>query len=265
MNEEYQITQKTGKNSDGNNIGIQNNYVGIPPEKAIEIVNKLFIENFPRLQEEALAVVQQRMDELQEKVFNQLAKMNTVNYNEFTDPDMQYAYYEAQKSYARFGTDELLNTLSDLIVSRVEKADNDYIKRVIDSAITTVGQLTTKQIDYLTVTFLIKNVKFGFIKDIETLKTLFNSIQSAFSPISMTGFSLLLSLGCLELNLDTASERTAKTYGLNKNEVKMIIPKEFDMVPADYAASDIGKMIAIMNTRKKTDYSFEIENFIICK
>ena len=262
MNEEYIIEQRTGNKSLGTNVGVQNVYNGISPEKAVEITNKLFIDNFPKLQEYAKEVINKRIDDLQEKVFKRLEGNKTINYNAFADPDMQYAYYEAQKNYARFGTADMLNILSELIVSRVENNENEYFKRVMDSAISIVGQLTKSQIDYLTVTFLLKHVNFGFVNNIDTLKKLFDEILTSFSPICQSGFSMLLSLGCLEINIGKVEDVIANSYGLNIEEIKEIMPKEFDLVPADYCTSDIGTVISIINAQNKTRFKFLFETFI---
>lgn len=262
MNEEYIIEQRLGNKSSGANIGVQNVYNGISLEKAVEITNKLFIDNFPKLQEYAKEEINKRILELQEKVFRQLENNKIVNFNAFADPDMQYAYYEAQKNYARFGTEDMLSILSDLIVKRVENTENDYLKRVIDSAITIVGQLTKSQIDYLTVIFLLKNVKINSVNNIEKLKELFDEIQEEFSPVCSSGISMLISLGCLEINLGEVEKTIAKTYGLNIEEIKAIIPKEFNLVPADYSTSDIGRVISIINAQNKLRYSFMFETFI---
>ena len=263
MNEEYIVEQRVGKRSNGKTIGVQNNYNGITPEKAVEITNKLFIDNFPKLQEQALELVNQRISELQNSIFERLRGTGFVNYGVFADPDMQYTYFEAQKSYARFGTDELLNILSSLIVSKAENSGNDYKKRVIDSAISIAGQLTKNQINYLTVTFLLKNAKFNGIETIEQLKIIYLTIEYGFSPINSSGFSLLNSLGCFDLNIGKIADVHTKVYGFQKDDILSVMPKAFELIPADYGASDIGKVIAITNANSKTKFNFNIDTFIV--
>lgn len=262
MYEEYIVEQNINRHSSGSNIGVQNIYNGISPEKAIEITNKLFFDNFPKLQAQALEVVNQRMDEFQKELFEKLSQNPKINYSVFTDPDMQYILYDAEVNYARFGTEQLLNNLSSLIQARIEHNENDYLKIIIDSAIKVVGQLSIEQIDYLTVTFLLKNVRYYQIKNLSDLKNHYTYILSIFNNINNQGISLLLSNGCLEIHLGNVYERDAKQYGFDKQEVEEIMPQEFKKISGDYSTSDIGTVIAIINAEKKTKYNFNLEEFI---
>lgn len=53
MSNETKIIQKAAIGSDTTQIGSQNNYYGITAEKASELAIKLFMDNFPKLQEDA--------------------------------------------------------------------------------------------------------------------------------------------------------------------------------------------------------------------
>lgn len=263
MSEEYVIKQSTGKNATGDNIGVQNNIYGISPEEAIKITNKLFIDNFPKLQEQAMATVNQRFDEFQETLFRKLSENPNINYGVFAEPDMQYVLYEAEMNYARYGTEELLETLSSLLQKRIEFSNQDYIKIVIDSAIKIVGQLTQQQIDLLTLTFLTKVVKFGRVKTLNDLERVYNYISSIVTVENNGGFSMLLSCGCLQLGLDSVQQRAANSYGFKKEEVAKILPKSFRFVPPDYDTSDIGNAIAIINAQNKgIELNLSFEMFI---
>ena len=57
-------------------------------------------------------------------------------------------------------------------------------------------------------------------------------------------------------------EVLAKTYNMNKEEVKSICPKLFLNVPADYGLSYVGRVIAIMNVENKTGQTLSLETWL---
>lgn len=64
MSNETKIIQKAAMGSDTTQIGSQNNYYGITAEKASELAINLFMDNFPKLQEDAKRVAKERAEEL---------------------------------------------------------------------------------------------------------------------------------------------------------------------------------------------------------
>lgn len=135
-NNKAEIQQHSAFGSQTTQIGVQNNYTGISPESACNMAINLFHDNFPKLQEEARKIVEERIKELMDSVEKKLITRKVEDMTPFTNPDVQYAIFQAQKNYARFGAEERLNILSDLIVNRVENDNTDIILKVaIDKAI----------------------------------------------------------------------------------------------------------------------------------
>lgn len=262
MYEEYQITQNTRKNSSGNNIGVQNNYMGISPEKAIEITNKLFYDNFPKLKEEAFEIVTQRITELETKLFEKLSENPNINYSVFADPDMQYVLFEAEKMYARIGNSDCLDRLCSLIETRMENNKDDYLKLIIDSAIQITPKLSSGQINYLTIMFLLKRAHFNDIKAIEDLSNTLNNLERLYGPVSAKGFSLLHNLGCFDFYLGNVEDILSKKYSLDKNQIVAVMPADFKSVSGDYFTSDIGTVIAISNINVKENNNLKPKDFI---
>ena len=64
MSDETKIIQKAALGSDTTQIGEQNNYYGMTAEEASNLAIKLFMDNFPRLQEEAKKIAKERAEEL---------------------------------------------------------------------------------------------------------------------------------------------------------------------------------------------------------
>ena len=262
MNEEYVIEQRTGNKSLGANVGVQNVYNGISPEKAVEIIKKLFIENFPKLQEEARVIVNKRMDEFEAKLFKKLSENPNKNYSVFADPDMQYVLFEAEKTYARVGNRDSLDGLCSLIETRIENNEDDYLKLIIDSAIQITPKLSSEQINYLTIMFLLKRAHFNSIKTITDLSNTFNKLERLYGPVSIKGFSLLNNLGCFDFNIGNVEDILSKEYSLDKDQIVAVMPVDFNSVSGDYFTSDIGTVIAISNINVKENNNLKPKDFI---
>lgn len=237
-------------------------HIGISPDKACEMAMKLFWDNFPKLQQQAMERVEQLIKEFCDTTIKKLAKEGISDLSAFSTPDMQYILVEAQNSYARFANDELLSNLTDLIVERVRFDKNDYLKIVIDKAIQIIPSLTKNQIDTLTLLFYYKKVKFNFIKSLDELKKHFNLCDSLFSTCSTEGYSLLNSLGCLDLDLASVSQRISSGYTFDKKEIEEICPPNIKELHPDYSPSHMGIIIAIANSNGKTEFQFNPETWI---
>ena len=90
MSDETKIIQKAALGSDTTQIGEQNNYYGMTAEEASNLAIKLFMDNFPRLQEEAKKIAKERAEELCKDIVDKLEKQGKTNFSEFSDPDIQY-------------------------------------------------------------------------------------------------------------------------------------------------------------------------------
>ena len=147
--------------------------------------------------------------------------------------------------------------VSNLIVERVKHNNDFYLKIVINKAISVVGSLSQSQIDALTMLFFYKSVNFGGVRTLDDLKEHFDHSSVNLNPCGRNGYSLLNSLGCLELDLDNVVERCSKTYSLNQNEIEAICPPQIKSVHPDYGVSHVGAIIAIINSQSKFGYVFD--------
>ena len=245
-----------------NKITVVNN--GLSPSEASELAIKLFYDNFPKLQQIARDTASQRVEELSNKIIEELSNRNITDLNAFASPDVQYVLFEAQKSYARFGEREKLDILSKLVSDRIEidEEDNTSMKIAIDKAVSVVGLLSTKQIDYLTLLFIATKVKFGHIKSIDDLKILFRQLEILFPNVADVNCEMLDTLGCIQLHLNFWSKHYSKTYGFDENEVEKILPNVILNLNGDYSTSPVGTVIAIINAAQKTQFNFNMNTFI---
>ena len=262
MDNKTSILQKAGLGS--TQIGEQNNYYGMTSEQACKMAIDLFWENFPKLIDEAKNTAAKRAEELINEIINNMIKNGVSDFSSLRDPDAQFILFEAQKCYARFGTQELLSMLSSLIEERLKNDEYSYTKKIIDQAVTVVNVLSPKHLDYLSVLFLLKTARFPHIQSISSLKKELEYIEQEFPLVSADNrISILISSGCLELHLEFIQESLSRIYGFNMEEVKKICPQKFLEMHPDYTVSDIGIVLAIVNAQTKNfRYKLDIKTWI---
>lgn len=228
-------------------IEYQNNYYGIPPEKACQLINNLFHENFLQLQDIAREIAENRVHELCEETVKKILNCGIIDFNSFTEPDVQYIFYTAQKYYARFGTSEMLITLSTLISKRVEH-DKDFVLKVtIDKAIEIAPLLSQAQLNFLSLLFIYTKTKSPKIKTLQDLEQLLYNDVSLLENADFGSGQYLNMLGCLEIHLNNTVNRLADIYGFPKDEVEKICPEHIKCLSGDYTTSPVGIILAITN------------------
>lgn len=264
MSNETRIVQKAALGSDTIQIGNQNNYYGITPEKASELAIKLFMDNFPKLQEDAKRVAKERAEELCKNIITNLEKQGKNDFSEFSDPDMQFILNKSQQEYARFGTDTLRELLCEIIINRINYNSDYYMKIILDEAVDVVKSLSVVHLNYLSLIFLCKQVKMSNINSIEALKDHCEYICSKLPVPDNIGncVPFLNMLGLFTISLGNASQVYSKCYGLELEKVKEILPSMMYSIPGDYMLSPIGIVIAIINAQNKTDFSLDFKIWI---
>ena len=196
-------------------------------------------------------------------VANKLEEKNTTDMAAFSEPDVQYAVYEAQKSYARFGTKEMLAMLSSLIANRVEYNNtNICLKVAIDKAIEISGLLTRKHLDYLALLFAISQVRFGGINDIKQLNDRLLMLDSFYPNVDTSVFSYINLLGCLQLSLIDVPAILGEAYNLPKDQVKRICSDNILQLTGDYTTSHVGTVLAITHIEATTPFRFNPEIWV---
>lgn len=246
-------------------IAVQNNFAGLSPQEASELAVKLFLDNFPQLQRTAGEVAKKRAEELCEEAILRITEKGITDFDAFEDPGVQYSLYEAQKVYARYGGENNLRRLAGLLSDRILSNKRPYLSRVFDKAIEVSGMLMQKHLDYLSIIFLVKMVKFSEIREVSQIEEKYKEFAEVF-PIGESYYSMasfLNMLGCFELGLGSAADHLSKTYNLPKSEINRVLPSQYDYVPGDYVLSPVGIVLAIINIRNKTDYVFEYNMWIV--
>ncbi|WP_143405365.1 LPO_1073/Vpar_1526 family protein [Faecalibacterium sp. An122] len=246
-NSNVEVNQRTAFGSTATQIGQQNNYYGISPDQACQMVVDLFMQNFPKLQDIARETAEIRATELCNEAIQKISSHGIQDFSSFADPDVQYILYEAQKNYARFGTSEMLENLSELIAKRVEHNDDLVLKVAIDKAIEIAPLLSQAQLNYLSLLFIYTRTQTNTIKTIQDLQVQFNYYISLLGKADFNSISYLNMLGCLQLGLHDIIDHLSKTYGFPKNEVEKNCPELIKNLSGDYMPSHIGVILAITN------------------
>lgn len=257
MSDKIEVIQKSAPASNSTQIGVQ--YVGMTPEQAARQTIDLFMDNFPKLQTLAKETAEQRATELCDEILKKLEGKQVKDFTPFTQPDVQFVLYEAQKNYARFGEKDVMKILTELIVNRIQNDDKAHFKRIVDNAVAAACELTSTQLDCLSALFMLTKVKFSHIKTIEDLKNFFNQISSIFNLENINygqEISFLNFKGCLQIELPDIAEIQSMQYNLVQDEVEKNISQGIEQFSSDYGISEIGIILAIINAEQKSRYRF---------
>ncbi len=159
---------------------IQNN--GITKiEDITELFILLFNANFPKVlncaKQVAISHIKRFASNLSEALKSEGIDIREIE-NAFIDPDMQHVFNSAVQSVARSGKEELITILSKLIIVRIKNWENNDKKHLLNEAISTVYNLSKKQLDMLTASFLM----YDYIRSLSIIE--WNDLNSYFSQVS---------------------------------------------------------------------------------
>lgn len=152
--------------------------IGVTYSEARQIAEDVFQKNFPFLVAEAKKIVEERANEL---IIELLIKLQNsgIPIDIASDPDMQYSIFTAQRDYARSGKIDLKNLLVDVLVERAKIGNSELKKIVLNEAIEIAPKLTTKQLNAISLRFLISYSKSN---EINSMQTFYNYLYSKILP-----------------------------------------------------------------------------------
>lgn len=180
------------------------NYVavtGVTAPEVYAIARQVFVENFPRLTEEANRLALARAEELVNE-FIKVASRKGGRLAAVADPDFQYSLLSAQRDYARSGAEDLKRLLADLLVRR-SSTDGDLEKVVIAESLETVRKLTRRQIAALSLSWLITR---AVLTEIESIEDFLAGAKRDYAPfvsdlpVADAEYQHLQYAGCATLN-----------------------------------------------------------------
>lgn len=225
-------TQKGGKNSV--NIQAENftySQSGLSYKDVKEIVLDLFKENFPTLMHGSGEVVKKRIEQMADKYIKQIKERQPENLDSMVDPGMQYAFYNAQKEFARTGDEDLAATLIDLLLDRAAIPNRNLQQILIDESLSIVPKLTIGQLDVLTLVLMIKYISYSEIPNSDKLIGVISNEIVPFIHNLPKGNSLFHHLeycGCAELPKGLNLQSTVKIEEIFLERYGKIFPEDFN-------------------------------------
>lgn len=262
-NTNIEVNQKAALGSNTTQIGQQNIiYNVIPPEQAYQLVMDVFNQNFPKLQAIAKETAEKRANEFCQEIIQKITKNGINDFRPFADPDVQYTLYEAQKNYARFGTSEMLNTLAELMTTRIQH-DNDFVLKVsINKALEVAPLLSQKQLNYLSLLFICTQAKASDIKTIKDLELRLKTYVAIWGNADFDSRDYLTMLGCLQIGISRPVSDLAGSYHFPYSDVEKICPEEIKKLSGDHILSPIGTVLAITNLETKNGPKLDLARWI---
>ncbi|MBX9804819.1 MAG: hypothetical protein K2Y18_03580 [Alphaproteobacteria bacterium] len=164
--------QKSGDNSVNVQAGTLIVEAGLTYQDVKDIARDLFSENFLVLQKEAKETASQRAQEVVECFLNKLQETNPLPLESLKSPDMQISLFNAQKGYAQIGKRELADLLVDILVRR-KQAVEELQKIVLSESILVAPLLLQRQLNAISVRFVLSYSMQGNILNIESFRDYF--------------------------------------------------------------------------------------------
>ena len=220
--------------SQGCQIAEQNNYYGMSYHDTKELCLDLIKNQLSQFREVAAKEANERAEKLQNELFKKLEEKKVSDQDiaeEFKNPDMQYAYIEAQKAYIRIGTDELQEMLTSLLVNRIEEKDRNLLQIVLGEALSVVPMMSPEQLDILAMVFIVRYTKSLKIVSLESLKEYIEKSIIPFLHDNMGKYSLYQHLvyakvGSIDVTSYTLMQKFKNAYpglflvGFSEDDIK---------------------------------------------
>lgn len=210
---------KNVQNAKGNIVNVGNQIVLYSAE---EIAGKLLNSAFGELSEATKDEIRNN----QQTYFNILAGnlKNVLLAQEelkkiVDSPDFQYVSKKAAISASRSNSIELHNSLSLLLVDRINSNGSDLKRIVYNEAISTVEKLTPNQLKILALCFLTKRTKLGGLKTIQQFAMYLDQRIRPFINYKNTSaeFEHLVYTGCASISI--ASHDIAGLFQENYKDI----------------------------------------------
>jgi hypothetical protein len=200
--EQNQNSGDSSTNLQGENITIINQ--GISYIDAKEIALDVFKSNFLQLSQTAAQTARERAEEITNHFLEEVQPRHPDKLGLMNNPAMLSALYSAQKEYAKSGDSEIEEILVDLLVDRLVEEKRSIRQLVLNESLDIVTKLTDKQLDALTVAFIITRTRNLTIKNLHNLKKYLEQYIYPFvSNISIerSCYEHLVYTGCASLTI----------------------------------------------------------------
>lgn len=149
--------------------------VGLTHSETRQVAMDVFEASFIRLRDEAAELVWERAEFLLKSFLEEAAREGLTKIPEGRNPDFQYALYSAQRDYARSGDEDLGELLVQLLVDRAKIQDRDLAQIILNESLGVAPKLTSGQLDWLSLIFLMKYTSFSGVNNLANLYGAFDT------------------------------------------------------------------------------------------
>lgn len=171
-----EMSQESGDGATNIQAGRDVVYKGLSPSEATEIAYTLFERNFPDLVRRAETTARERVEELVRQLIEKMTSSQT-SLDAFSDPDVQYSLMEAERDYARSGSEHLRNLLVDLLVARCSTGQSELQPIVLSESISAARKLSHGQIASLTLCWYFRYTTNGTVGNHDALAAAISKLE----------------------------------------------------------------------------------------
>lgn len=136
---------------------------GVTVREVRDIADDLFHANFFKLSERAKNEAEDRFRTFRDEIVHTVQEtLSESEINRFSDPDVQFKFYEVLQHGVRDTENDYQTRLADLLIQRVKADSKDALKFLYNAAISTASQLSKDQVDLLAFVYLACNAMVAY-------------------------------------------------------------------------------------------------------
>jgi len=264
-------------NVQGKQVSVNQTYSGISYPDVKEIAMDVFKSNFYDLGNKVDEIVNERAETIINKYLDKLKKIDPNSIKNTEDPDLRYVIYEAQKNHARRGDEDIGELLVDVLVKRTMTENESLKKLILNEAITIIPKLTLKQIDILSIIFLMRYLNFIKEVPVEAFIATVNKLNKGLGIADNESFYPHLEYtGCICISIGSVDFKrimiTKFTQINNEEEAVKIIASNPELSSlsrmwnntklCNSSLTSVGLAIAISNIKIKTGLEWDLNIWV---
>lgn len=209
--------QKANASENSAVIQVAGNVVnGLSLTECERLFNLLFSENFPKLDAIARATAEEHVADFVKITFKKLEeKIDRINADRLAEPDAQSTYNIAIQAVAKKGRKIDIDLLGDLLQSRLETNNTDYIDNCIEAAVEMVPKLTKEMLFLVPTLHFIQAIKFNPPYTMQLIDSCYGAVfDNYMAKCQNVSVSMLSTMGAIGVGsyINIMGSNTFQTY-----------------------------------------------------
>ena len=136
--------------------------MGLTFENCERIFNLLLLENMPKLEAVAQQKAVENVNTLVQLTYQKLdERVEKIELKKMSEPDVQNTFNTAVQGVAKKGEKIDIDLLADLLQSRLESDNDDYIDNCIESAVEIIPKLTNELLCIIPIIHFIQSLTYS--------------------------------------------------------------------------------------------------------